>query len=81
MGDYDMQHEDRNGLSAALLPGAVWRKSSFSGHQGNCIEVAELESGEVAVRNSRFPTGPALVFTPAEWTAFVGGVEQGEFAA
>jgi hypothetical protein len=74
-----MQHEIGNGQSATLLPGANWRKSSFSGYQGNCVEVAGLESGEVAVRNSRFPEGPALVFTPAEWTAFVNGVENGEF--
>lgn len=74
-----MQREYRNGQSADLIPGADWRKSSFSGYQGNCVEVAELDSGDVAVRNSRFPEGPALVFTPAEWTAFVSGVEIGEF--
>jgi Domain of unknown function (DUF397) len=76
-----MQYQDRNGLPAAEIPGAVWRKSSFSGYQGNCVEVAKLDSGEVAVRNSRFPAGPALVFTPAEWAAFVNGVEFGEFPA
>ncbi|OLT11580.1 DUF397 domain-containing protein [Pseudonocardia sp. CNS-139] len=76
-----MQHQDRTGLSAARLPGAVWRKSSYSGHQGNCVEVATLGTGEVAVRNSRFPAGPALVFTPAQWREFVTGVEQGEFPA
>jgi hypothetical protein len=76
-----MQHQHCNGLPAAEIPDAVWRKSSFSGHQGNCVEVAKLDSGEVAVRNSRFPAGPALVFTPAEWTAFVSGVEYGEFPA
>jgi hypothetical protein len=74
-----MQHEYRNGQSAALLLGANWRKSSFSGYQGNCVEVAELESGEIAVRNSRFPQDAALIFTPAEWTAFVSGVGNGEF--
>jgi Domain of unknown function (DUF397) len=76
-----MQYQDRNGLPTAEFPGAVWRKSSFSGYQGNCVEVAKLDSGEVAVRNSRFPAGPALVFTSAEWAAFVSGVEVGEFPA
>jgi hypothetical protein len=73
-----MANEDRNGWSAALLRGAVWRKTRFSG-QHNCVEVATLETGEVAVRHSRHPAGPALVFTPAEWSAFLTGVEHGEF--
>jgi hypothetical protein len=75
-----MSDGDRNGWSAALLTDAAWRKSSLSGHMGNCVEVASLQSGEFALRNSRHPAGPALVFTPAEWAAFVGGVVQGEFA-
>lgn len=75
----NLTDEDRNGRSAALLPGTAWRKSSYSGAMGNCVEVAPLETGEVAVRNSRHPAGPALVFTPAEWVAFVAGVENGEF--
>lgn len=75
-----MQCEDY-GKSASQLPDATWRKSSFSGHQGNCVEVATLVAGEIAVRNSRFPAGPALVFTPAEWSAFVTGVEKDEFAS
>jgi hypothetical protein len=73
-----MQRDDYS-QPAAQLPDTTWRKSSFSGHQGNCVEVATLAAGEIAVRNSRFPTGPALVFTPAEWAMFVAGVEQGEF--
>jgi hypothetical protein len=76
-----MLSEDRNGWSAELLEGAEWRKSSYSGQSGYCVEVATLPTGEVALRNSRHPAGPALVFTPAEWTAFVGGVEDGEFPA
>jgi hypothetical protein len=72
-------HTDRDGGSAVLLQHAVWRKSSKSGSMGNCVEVAALDSGEFAVRNSRHPAGPALVFTRAEWLAFLGGVEHGEF--
>jgi hypothetical protein len=42
------------------------------------VEVAFVD-GQVAVRDSKNPTGPTLVFTAAEWTAFVGGVAAGEF--
>lgn len=74
-----MASEERNGISASLIANADWRKSSVSGKLGNCVEVAMLGTGEVAVRNSRHPVGPALVFTSAEWSAFLGGVEQREF--
>jgi hypothetical protein len=74
-----MLEEERNGRPADRFGGAHWRKSSLSGQMGNCVEVAVLDTGEVAVRNSRHPSGPALVFTPAEWTAFVGGVNRAEF--
>jgi Domain of unknown function (DUF397) len=68
-----------NGSSASSIA-ATWVKSSFSGPQGNCVEVAHLDDGAVAVRNSRHPDGPALVFTPAEWDAFLSGARSGEFA-
>jgi len=42
------------------------------------VEAAELPAG-VAVRNSRFPDGPALLFTEAEWGAFLRGVKGGDF--
>jgi len=60
------------------LSGLSWRKSKRSGQTGNCVEVAYFDTG-VAVRDSKNPTGPALVFTQAEWEAFVGGVRDGEF--
>lgn len=69
-----------NGMSATELTGARWVKSSRSGPTGgNCVEVAFLAEGAVAVRNSRHPCGPALVFTAAEWDAFVDGAKDGEF--
>lgn len=74
-----MANEIRNGMSAGSISGAVWRKSSRSGAIGNCVEVAALDGGEIAVRNSRFPVGPALVYTRAELAAFVAGAKDGEF--
>ncbi len=67
------------GVSADLLVGANWRKSRHSGYNGNCVEVAALVDGAVAVRNSRDPHGPALVYTRAEIAAFLAGVKDGEF--
>jgi hypothetical protein len=71
-----------NGVAASSISGVLWVKSSASNPQGgNCVEFAELSSGEVAVRNSRFPDGPALVFTRPEIAALLVGVRQGEFDA
>jgi len=68
-----------NGMPAAALEGATWRKSSRSGAQGNCVEFARLSPDEFAVRNSRFPEGPALIYTRAEMVAFLAGAKDGEF--
>jgi hypothetical protein len=58
--------------------GATWRKSSYSnGTGGECVEVADLPSGR-AVRDSKHPEGPILVFTREGWQAFVQGIQAGE---
>ena len=67
-----------NGMAASEIS-ASWVKSSYSGPQGNCVEVARLADGGVAMRHSRHPDGPALVFTGAEWDAFLSGARDGEF--
>ena len=58
----------------------TWRRSSYSGSGGgNCVEVAQFPAPAVAVRDSKDPDGPWLVFPPDEWQAFVAGVKVGEF--
>jgi len=70
----------RNGMRASALADSEWIKSRRSGPTGgNCVEVALLTGGEVALRNSRHPDGPALVFTRPEWEAFLGGAADGDF--
>ena len=68
-----------NGMSASQLQGVIWQKSGRSNPSGNCVECAALPGGEVAVRNSRDPEGPALIYTPAEIEAFILGVRDGDF--
>ncbi len=65
-------------MGAFDLTRAAWRKSPYSSGNGNCVEVAFL-GGAIAVRNDRDPEGPVLIFTPAEWDAFVAGAKDGEF--
>jgi uncharacterized protein DUF397 len=71
-------YSTHNGVPAAELHGARWQKSSFSG-TSNCVEMAQLPTGEVAIRNSRDPNGPALIYTPAEIDALLQGARNGDF--
>jgi hypothetical protein len=68
-----------NGMPAGQLQGVTWQKSGRSGPNGNCVECAALPDGGVAVRNSKDPEGPALIYTAAEIEAFIGGVRDGDF--
>ncbi len=64
---------------SADLSGAEWFKSSRSSSQKECVEVAHLTENMVGVRDSKNPTGPALVFAPAEWDTFTGHLRSGAF--
>jgi hypothetical protein len=68
-----------NGIEAAALPGVTWQKSTYSNPSGNCVELARLPGGEIAMRNSRHPCGPALVYERAEIDAFLWAAKAGEF--
>lgn len=69
-----------DGAELTGATGARWVKSSHSGPTGgNCVEVAFLANEQVAVRNSRHPSGAALVFSAPEWDAFINGAKDGEF--
>ena len=64
---------------ASGLRGCTWRKSRHSNPSGSCVELAALPTGGVAVRNSRYPGGPALVCTRTAIAAFLAGAKNGEF--
>jgi hypothetical protein len=64
------------------LAGVAWHISSKSADNGwSCVEAGPLAdgSGRVAVRHSHHRGGPVIVYTRAEWEAFVGGAKDGEF--
>lgn len=63
-----MQHR----LPQSGVPTAAWRASSYSGGQGECLEVADGVPGTVPVRDSKRPTGPLLAFPHRTWAAFLG---------
>jgi predicted secreted Zn-dependent protease len=65
-------------MSEIDLCGASWRKSTRSSGDGACVEVATLHSA-TAVRDSKDPAGPALIFIPTQWAAFTAGIRAGEF--
>jgi Domain of unknown function (DUF397). len=68
--------------TASELAGVTWRTSTRSGNgSGNCVEVGPVldGTGRVAVRHSRNPHGQVIVYTRAEWEAFIAGAKDGEF--
>jgi hypothetical protein len=72
-------------MSSTELSGALWRKSSYSNGQANCVEVTALTGGRrfVAVRDSKAPDAPSLIFTARAWRRFtdsVGAIREGRLA-
>ncbi len=74
-----MTAPDRPHPPAPDLSHARWRKSRHSDTDRGCVETAFLPDGHVAVRDSKDRSGPALVYTPREWDAFITGAKDGEF--
>ena len=69
-----------NGMPASELPEVTWQKSRRSSPSGNCVEMAKLPgNGGFALRNSRDPEGPVLVYTLNEINAFILGARDGDF--
>lgn len=66
-------------VPAGLVTRVNWRKSSYSGKEGNCVEIALLPGGTVAVRDSSDPRGPALVHPATRLTALVAATKAGDF--
>jgi Domain of unknown function (DUF397) len=64
-------------VSSIDFSDALWRKSSYSNGQANCVEAATAERGgrAVAVRDSKAPLGPALLFAPLAWRQFTASVK------
>ncbi|MGH3752614.1 MAG: DUF397 domain-containing protein [Pseudonocardiaceae bacterium] len=62
------------------LAHANWRPSTYSGTSGDCVEIAELPEGGWAVRDSKNPTGPALIVASSAWAAFTADVRDGKLA-
>ena len=69
---------ETKGLRADLSQARWIRSTRNSPNRDNCVEVAFVGEA-IAVRESKNPGGPALIFTAAEWDAFVGGAKDGEF--
>jgi hypothetical protein len=62
----------------SMLRDLPWRKAQRSVGNGACVELAPVD-GMVAMRDSKDPDGPVLMYTPAEWGAFLHGAKAGEF--
>jgi hypothetical protein len=68
------------GVTSADIGRVAWRKSSFSSYNGSCFEVSRLSPDRIGVRDTKDNgTGPVLVFTSAEWSAFIAGAKSGQF--
>lgn len=60
------------------IPGARWIRSGRSTGANNCVEATRLGGDMLAVRDSKDPGGPALLFSAAAWGSFLGALREGE---
>ncbi|WP_338675204.1 DUF397 domain-containing protein [Streptomyces sp. SCSIO 30461] len=68
--------ESRSDLHTASLEGASWRKSSYSGGEGECVEIADVPAhGGIAVRDSKNPSGPAIVLAVTAFATLIGAIQ------
>jgi hypothetical protein len=74
-----MSTDDRNGAPARQLTRATWRKSSHSGKEGNCVELARMGDGGTALRDSHDPHGPTLRYSANHMAAFLVAAKDGDF--
>jgi hypothetical protein len=65
-------------LSDSERSDLVWCKAHRSTNNGQCVEIAST-ADKIAVRDSKDPNGPILVYTSAEFSAFLEGARNGEF--
>ncbi|BCB79754.1 DUF397 domain-containing protein [Phytohabitans flavus] len=65
-------------MFASINAPVIWRKSTRSAGNGQCVEIATMPEG-IAMRDSKDPEGPVLQFRPAMWRDFVGSLRAGEF--
>jgi hypothetical protein len=70
-----------NGIAADQLRTAIWRRSRRSNPTGCCVDLAELPGGRVAMRNSRHPDGPALIYSRSQIAAFVAAAKNSALTA
>ena len=76
--EQDVGHEEAaSGIPAGSLRAVRWRKAARSNPSGSCVELAELPDGRVAMRNSRNPSGPALIFSRTAIAAFLATAKKG----
>lgn len=63
-------------MNPEIAPESAWFKSSHSDPGQNCIEAAHLLPTGIAVRDSKNPTGPALLLPPSAWAPFVAHLQE-----
>ncbi|MFJ6750675.1 MULTISPECIES: DUF397 domain-containing protein [unclassified Streptomyces] len=64
-------------MTRQLSTDLMWRKSTYSGKDGNCVEVAPLDGAAVAVRDSKASHGPVLAFSGTAWAALLSDIDCG----